>query len=200
MGGAGGFFHGTTEPEDLFRKVRDSESKTRDSKFEIEVGQLVGYLLAKYNERRDVVKQHLETIKKALGKEIEGTVDLLFGGSVAKHTYVDGVSDVDALAILNKSELVDKSPDEVKGYFLDRLNIRLPNTTLEKGTLAVTVRYADIEIQLLPALRYKGGFRIGDSSGRTWSFIKPVEFARRLTAINQKMEESLFRLLNWLSQ
>jgi len=187
MGGAGGLFHGSDKPEELFRKVRESESKTGDQTFETEVGGYIGSLLAKYNERSEIVREHLETIKKALEKEIDGTVDLLFGGSVARHTYVDGISDVDALVVLNKSELVDKSPEEVKGYFLNRLNVQLPNTLIEEGTLAVTVKYTDIEIQLLPALRSKEGFRIADSSGRGWSIIKPLKFAERLTRANQEM-------------
>ena len=185
MGGSGGFFRGTTKPEELFKKVRDSESATRDAAFETEVAQLAGCLLTKYNQRKDEIQQHLETIKKAIEKDIDGTVDLLFGGSVSRHTYVDGLSDVDALVILNKSELRQGSPEEAKDYFLDQLNNRLPNTVKEKGTLAVTVKYADIDIQLLPAIGFKGGLKISDSSGKQWSFIKPREFAKRLTDLNQ---------------
>jgi len=186
MGGGGGFFGGVTKPEELFNKVRDSEAKTSDETFESNVSEEIASLLAKYNQRSEAVKQHLAEIIKALGKDIEGSIELLFGGSVAKHTYVDGLSDVDALMLLNKSELKNKSPEEVKGYFLDTINKRLPKTPIEKGTLAVTVDFSDVKVQLLPAIRYKGGFRISDSSGRSWSFIKPEEFAKRLTEVNKK--------------
>ena len=60
-------------------------------------------------------------IKAALGKSIDGEIDLRFGGSVIKHTDVNGLSDIDALVILNGSELEHKSPEEVKAYFLQQL-------------------------------------------------------------------------------
>ena len=192
MGGSGGTFGGGRPPEELFRKVRESEEKTRDEQFETAVASNIASLLTKYNQRSENIKTHLETIKKAIEKEIDGSVDILFGGSVSKHTYVDGLSDVDALVILNKSELKQASPEKVKNYFLDRLSERLPKETIiEKGNLAVTVKYSDIDVQLLPAIRYKGGFRIADSTGRDWSFIKPKDFAERLTDINKKTNGNL---------
>ena len=187
MGGSSGFFGGGRPPEELFKKVRESEDKTRDGQFETAVASDIASLLTAYNQRSENVKTHLESLKQALEKEIDGTVDILFGGSISKHTDVDGLSDVDALVILNKSELKDASPEEIKNYFLDRLRERLPKETLiEKGTLAVTIKYSDIDVQLLPAIRYKNGFRIADPSGKNWSFIKPKEFAEQLTDINQK--------------
>ena len=192
MGGSGGTFGGGRPFEELYKKVRESEEKTRDEKFETEVASDIASLLATYNKRSEKIKVHLESIKKAIEKEIDGTIDILFGGSVSKHTYVDGLSDIDALVILNKSELKDASPEEVKNYFLDRLSERLSKETLlEKGTLAVTVKYSDIDVQLLPAIRYKNGFRIADPSGKNWSFIKPKEFAEQLTDINQKTSGNL---------
>ncbi len=186
MGGSGGFFGGRRSPEELFDEVRKSEAKTRDEQFEIKVASISSSLLSQYNQRGDNVKTHLESIKKALEKEIYGTLDILFGGSVSKHTDIDGLSDVDALVILNKSELKAASPEEVKSYFQDRLKDRLPrDTPVDKGALAVTVKYGDVDVQLLPAIRYKGGFRIADSSGKNWSFIKPKEFAEQLTKVNK---------------
>ena len=38
------------------------------------------------------VRIRLEEIKAILGDTIESSVDTMFGGSVAKHTYVDGIS------------------------------------------------------------------------------------------------------------
>jgi len=192
MGGSGGTFGGGRPPEELFRKVRESEAKTHDAQFETAVASNIASLLTKYNQRSENVKTHLESIKKAIEKEIDGSVDILFGGSVSKHTYVDGLSDVDALVILNKSELKKASPEEVKNYFLDRLSAKLPkDTPIEKGNLAITVTYSDIDVQLLPAIRYKGGFRIADSTGKNWSFIKPKEFTEELTKINKKNDGNL---------
>jgi predicted nucleotidyltransferase len=36
----------------------------------------------------------------------------LFGGSVAKHTYVDGLSDIDSLLVINGSDLAEGTPRE----------------------------------------------------------------------------------------
>jgi len=192
MGGSGGYFGGGRPPEELFKKVRESEDKTRDAQFETSVASDIASLLTTYNQRSEKVKVHLESIKQAIKKEIDGTIDILFGGSISKHTYVDGLSDVDALVILNKSELKNATPEEIKDYFLDRLSARLPKETLiEKGTLAVTVKYSDIDVQLLPAIRYRDGFRIADPSGKNWSFIKPKEFAEQLTNISQKTSGNL---------
>lgn len=189
MGGSGGwFFSDEIDPEALSRRVREAEAQTQDQQFETEVAGLIGSLLSQYNDRDvETINTHLDTIKNALGKDIDGTADLLYGGSVAKHTYVDGLSDIDALVLLDKSELKGKSPQEVKEYFVSRLKERLPKTPIESGTLAVTVKFKDAEIQLLPAIRYKSGFRIADTSGKRWSFIKPSEFANQLTKVNQEM-------------
>jgi predicted RND superfamily exporter protein len=142
--------------------------------------------LADYNNRDvSVIQGHLDTIKSALEQEIDGNVDILYGGSVAKHTYVDGISDIDALVLINKSELKDKSPAEVKKYFFERLQARLPRTQIGQGNLAVTVEFRDSEIQLLPAIRHESGFKIADFTGNNWSAIKPIEFTSLLTGINQ---------------
>jgi len=185
--GGGGYFSGTSDATKLSQRIRESEAKARDQAFDTEVSKIIDGLLTRYNDRdREAIQTHLDTIKQALNKEIEGSVDLLFGGSVAKHTYVDGLSDVDILVLLNNTELKDKTPGEVKDYFLQRLRGRFPKTEIRAGDLAVTLRFGDAEIQLLPSVRRSSGFRISDPSGDRWSpLVKPREFAKRLTAVNQ---------------
>ena len=170
----GGYFRDKSDTRSFLKRVKDSQAQARKKEYETEIEGMISSLLSIYNSRDvDSVNAHLETIKKALGKDIDGTLDLLHGGSVAKHTYVDGLSDIDALVVLDKSELKDMKPEDVKEYFLQRLQERLPNTSIDIGTLAITIRFKDIEIQLLPAVRYKEGFKIADNTGRNWSFIKP---------------------------
>lgn len=185
-GGGGGSFFGKRKPKDLSRKVRDSERGAIDSEFESQVNSLLGSALVDFNERdTDAVNRHLDAIRGALEREIEGTVDLIFGGSVSKHTYVDGLSDIDSLVILNKSELKNLKPLEIMEYFLDCLRDRFPETQIEKGILAVTLKFKDIDIQLLPALKTKTGFKIADSSGSKWASIDPEEFSGNLTKVNE---------------
>lgn len=144
--------------------------------------------LSAYNDR-DVAgtQRHIDTLQQAIESDIDGEVTMLFGGSVRKHTFVDGLSDVDLLAVLNDSSLADSSPAEVLKYFHDRISKRLPNATVTKGDLAITIRYPDgAEIQILPALRTATGLRISAQDGGSWSsVVRPQEFAKKLTQVNQ---------------
>src|SRR5438128_2519981 len=139
MGGSGGggrgFFGGGTPPEKLSELVKKSQSQVRDEAYETEVAGFLNRLLTDYNDRDvEQTKVHLETVKQAINRDIEGTVEVMFGGSVAKHTYVDGLSDIDALVVLNKSELTGLTPRAVKEYFARNLRERLPNTEIEVGS------------------------------------------------------------------
>lgn len=188
-GGSGGFFSRGSDPEDLRRQVRDSEDRARNDLFETEVSSLIGSHLVQANGRdSEAIGRHIDEIASALAQDIEGSVGLRFGGSIAKRTYVDGLSDVDALVILNKSELEDKNPSEVRSYFAQRLRERFPKTPVEEGTLTVTVSFADIQIQLLPALKDGSGVRISSADAPGWSpTIRPDKFADKLTRVNQAL-------------
>ncbi|MDX6559951.1 MAG: hypothetical protein QOF72_3000 [Blastocatellia bacterium] len=187
MSGGGGGYIGASSLEDLRSQVRDSEAESRDQTFQGESSELISSVLTELNNRdTERINADLEQIKQALAEEIDGTVDLRFGGSVAKHTYVDGLSDVDALVLLDKSELKGKSPEDAKAYFVQQLQKRLPpGTPVEAGTLAVTVNLGSVDLQLLPAIKYRSGFRIADPSGEVWSLIHPRKFSSLLTEINQ---------------
>jgi hypothetical protein len=191
-GGRSGFFGGATRPGKLTKLVRDSQAQVTDEAYEAEVSGLLSGLLADYNDRNvEVTKTHLDTIMGAIRRDIEGSVDVVFSGSIAKHTYVDGLSDVDALVILNKSELRDMTPDQVKDYFTETLQERLPDTPIRKGVLAVTVEFTDAEIQLLPALKHSGGLRIPDASGKGWLSIRPQEFTAGLQRLNRELGQKI---------
>lgn len=183
MGGSGGGFF--PDP-DIAKQLREAEARSGDQQFEAKVSGVIDSLLSKYNNRDiEAIQRHLDTIVSALEKDIEDSLSIRFGGSVAKHTYVDGISDIDALVLLDKSDLRDKSPSDVKKYFFERLIARFPRTDIKEGRLAVTLKFSDYEIQLLPAIRHEGGFKIADSAGTRWSSIKPIEFTDALTRTNQ---------------
>jgi Second Messenger Oligonucleotide or Dinucleotide Synthetase domain len=185
-GGGGHSFSGKIDAAQLFRKLRSSEGETSAQDFEVKVAKMLGSLLSQYNDRdTEKINGYLSTIKEVISDEIEGTVDLLFGGSVSKHTYIDGLSDIDALVLLNKSELKDKSPQEVKEYFFEKLSEGLPNNKIKQGILAVTVNFGDAEIQLLPAIRTRSGVKIADPEGTKWSHIRPRKFSEILTKVNK---------------
>lgn len=189
MGGSGGSFGSYTNPSESANKIREAEQDSLDKAFDADVNGDLNDILSKINDRSvEEINKHLETLKKAIDSEIEGLIDLVFGGSVNKHTYVDGLSDVDSLAILNKTELAGKSPHEVLNYFADKLKQRLPGTEITTGNLAVTVKYSDnTEIQILPAIKTATGYKIAAPDGsNNWSnVVKPRRFAEKLTSVNK---------------
>jgi hypothetical protein len=186
MGGSGSFF-GRANPEKLAKQIRKAEEKSQDQQYISDVNHIITDMLGAANTRdAEMIQGHLDTIKAALSKDIVGTVDALFGGSVAKHTYVDGLSDIDTLILLDKSEIANKSPQEAKAYFFERLRERFPKTEITQGTLAITVKFKDCEIQLLPALKHGDGYKIPDSNGKEWSRINPMQFASELSKVNRE--------------
>lgn len=198
MGGSGGFL-GRIDPEDFVRKIRKAEENSADSEFNAEINKIIGELLTTVNDRPiEDIKKHLEIINAAIISDIESSIDLIYGGSVSKHTYVDGLSDIDSLAILNNTELVKKSPSEVLDYFYKTLKKRLPNTNISKGQLAVTLNYSDnIQIQILPALKTETGLKIAASNGENnWSnVIKPNKFAEKLRNINSENNQKVIPVI-----
>jgi Second Messenger Oligonucleotide or Dinucleotide Synthetase domain len=144
--------------------------------------------LAAFNDRdTEAVKDRLEQIADALGDAVEGLDRLLFGGSIAKHTYVDGLSDVDALVVLRGDQ--PDNPARLIAAFANALRAALPTSAVadvEPGRLAVTITYADgTQIQLLPARRRGETLSIASEDGRSWRDVRPRKFAEKLTQVNQ---------------
>jgi hypothetical protein len=194
MGGGGGGRYIRPSSDQIERKIEKAREEERQ-RFETDLNEFIKILLARYNDRdREATRDHIESIAKILGDTAE-IETILLGGSVAKHTEVDGISDVDALVILDRSDLAGKDPNTVLNSFFDTLDVNLPRSEVEsvrKGRLAVTVRYRDgCELQLLPALRSKGTISIASSSGKRWSDTKPESFKRQLTNANQRLNQAL---------
>lgn len=189
MGGGGGGVFNNHSPEEYQRKIRESLEKTRDEAYETEVAKFINEILADYNSRDvEAVRDHLDEIKEMIEEDIGGTTNLLFGGSVRKNTYVEGLSDVDILVTIEKSELSDLPPKDILEYVSSKLDESLVNVEdIKVGNLAVTVIFSDgIEIQLLPAIKHGDGFKIPTGRGNDWSkIIRPDKFATRLTEVNQ---------------
>jgi len=188
MGGSGGWHRIETLGLST-RQLQDLAGRQTDqAAYNAQIENLLQDALRSFNDR-DVegINRHLQTIEDALSKEIDGIVQLRFGGSVAKHTYIDGMSDVDMLVCLNDSSLAGKSPDEVMAYFEQRLQARFPSTDVDRGELAVTLTFSDgHKVQLLPAVKTASGYRIAASGGKEWSnVVAPARFAKKLTEVNQ---------------
>lgn len=185
MGGSGGSFLGG-DPQGVAEKLRKAEQEAENQAFRSEVEMFLGQVLADANDRdTGAVAKHLETIQQALENDIDGVVELLFGGSVARRTYVDGMSDVDALVIVNESELATANPQEVCDYILRRLSERLQSRVTPDG-FAITVHFADVPVQVVPVVRRGNDYLLPSDDCSAWSRVRPRAFSDALTAVNKK--------------
>ncbi len=189
MGGGGGVFGGNYTLKKYKEIIRKSRESTQDAQFETTVNEIINERLAGYSRDPDTTREHLNEIKEIIEEDTVGATEMLFGGSVSKHTYVDGLSDVDVLVIIDKSELSDSTPQEVLEYIETKLtDVNSRNIeNISVGKLAVTVKFSGgEEIQLLPAIRHGEGYRIPAQKGDKWSdIIRPDKFATKLTEVNQ---------------
>jgi len=193
MGGGGrSYFPRATS--DLEKLIQQSKKEADKERLDSDVNKLLREVLASCERDPEKVNDHLEKIVDILKDEAE-IEKFLFGGSVAKHTYVDGLSDVDALVILNREDLAGKSPAEVLNVFYKSLQDRLTYDlvkSVEKGTMAVTVAYRDgMEIQLLPAIRTGTRVTIPSAGAKDWKETDPKAFQQSLTKANEKLNCSL---------
>lgn len=187
MGGSGGGSAYSLSREELEALRESVLSDLRDQERDAAVNEVLSDALATFNDRDvEMVRDRLEGIQEVLGDLAIDVDRLMFGGSVAKHTYVDGLSDVDALVVLDDpgvgpSELVEKFRLALAG----RLGAGQV-ATVSSGKLAVTVTYQDgKEIQLLPAVERNGRTSIASEDGSTWRQIRPHKFAEKLTQVNK---------------
>lgn len=198
MGSSSGFL-GNINPEDFIKKIRKAEKQSTSAEFNGKINNIISNLLVSFNDRPiEEIKIHLGVIKNAIVSEIESAIDLMYGGSVSKHTYVDGLSDIDSLAIINNTELADENPHEVLDFFYKVLKHRLPKTEIKKGRLAITLNFSDgIQIQILPALRTKTGLKIAAPNGdNNWSsIVKPNKFAEKLRDINNDNNQKVIPVI-----
>ncbi len=189
MGGSGGgsTFKGSS-PDRLRESVRKAEDESAVKQFEGDLAGLLGDLLGTCNGRdTEAVRERLDALRAALQDQIDGAFDSLFGGSVAKHTYVDGLSDIDSIIQLNGSDLEGHSPQRALEKMEAIIRAKLPDHVgVSHGRMAVTVEYGDgMVIQLLPAIRSADGkIHVPSSRRDAWSLINPMTFRDALTQRN----------------
>jgi len=187
VGGSGGGGEYRSSSEDIQAVREEALRSLREQERDVAVNEVLSEALRRFNDRdAELTRDRLEVIQEALGPLAVDLDRLLFGGSVAKHTYVDGLSDVDALVVIDAA---DASPDRLVERLRTSLARRLNLSDvvdISAGSLAVTVRYSDgTEIQLLPAVERDGRTSIASEDGRSWRQIRPHKFAEKLTQVNQ---------------
>lgn len=186
-GGGGASGHkGPISPPISDTKIADSKTKINDY--------LQGVLSEDINQRDDETidkrkDEILHVIQDEFGNDGE-SFEISQGGSYSKHTYVDGLSDVDILINLGNysdSNFPDKENSKaVLAAVAERLRRRYPNTQISVGKMAVTLTFSDgIEIQVLPAFSYYTGHKIPDPDSKGWVTSNPNRFKDKLTRVNQ---------------
>jgi len=201
MGGSGG---GSWNPldrygaDELKEKLREIETKTQDAGFETQVADHLGGLLADANQRDATLgRERLDRALQVVGKHFEGDFSTVFGGSVSKRTYVEGLSDIDTLLPLEGTDLESASPQEALSKLENKLRKGLAGQAeVSKGRLAITLRYPDgMDVQLLPAKRTATGLEVPAWRGDRWSEIEPEGFRRALTQTNQACSGKLIPVI-----
>lgn len=188
MGGSGGKF----DPSSVRSEIRQLERKVDDAQYQTQVAYFLSTTLANANDRDiERIQAHLAIIEQAIGNDVEGFVALLFGGSVSKKTYVEGVSDVDALVVINESTLATMTPLAVRDHLINSLRTRLPGTEVEFDGFAVAVRYQDQVVELVPAKRQGDDYLLPSSDYLTWARVRPRAFTDALTAANRDQNGKL---------
>jgi hypothetical protein len=178
--------------------ILDTVPVEKRSEYEAEINNYLEDVVRDFSERdTEKIGAHLETLRQALEKDAETPIELRYGGSIKKHTYVDGLSDVDAIVPINGSGLEFRTPKEVIHDFARKIHDRLPYTEVKEGEMAVTVRFTDgHDVQILPAIRTATGIRVADQKGQKWSNVtNPDRFAGRLTSLNQQTAGKLVRVI-----
>jgi hypothetical protein len=192
MGGSGGRYFPSYSPEEFQDKVQQAAEAAKDDVYEAKANSLLQEYLSQFNDRDvDAINQVLEKAKAELADEFEGTIELKFGGSVAKKTYVDGLSDVDALLLLKHADAAHESPTDIKETCAARLREIFGADKVSVGQLAITVEKNGSTIQFLPALRAGEHFKISNAEGTEWSKIRPRVFADSLTKANAELGNKL---------
>lgn len=187
-GGGGGPFINRS-PEQVARMIRETEDATAIKSFETELSALLADFLSTANSRdEELVSERIEYIKEGLADVLEESIDLLFGGSVAKHTYVDGISDIDSLLILNDPEISTSKPSDALNKIGSEIHdIVAESADVSVGRLAVTVEYPDgMSVQILPAFRKGTQLKVPSFIRDDWSNISPKKFQNALTRRNSE--------------
>ena len=188
MGGGGSRYIPKPDPERVRQLIKDNLKKTEGLNQDGEINLALRALLSEFNSRdKDTINSVLDEVKQACSDlELDR---LLLGGSVAKHTYVNGLSDIDALVVMDKGK---GSPQELLQALYDELAKKL-HYKVTKGTIAVTINAKGHEIQLVPCYQSGEKFKIADESGKSWRTVNPAKFREKLSQENERLNNALIR-------
>ena len=200
MGGSGGgYIPSNWTAEGMEKQVRKSEQEAIEAGFKTTLSELMASLLSQINNRDvDLVQDRINELKEFFADDLDVSIDSVFGGSVAKHTYVDGLSDIDTLFVMKEGTIDANSPEAMVKAFEQLARTKLgASVQVTSGTLAVTLSYSDgMELQVLPAVRGEDGkLKIPSARSASWAGIAPQKFQEALTKFNQQNEGKLIPII-----
>jgi predicted nucleotidyltransferase len=176
--------------------VRPDSNETDEKYLSTEVNEMLWDKLEEINDHDyEAITRHKEEILNKLANEFDGVEDIGFGGSHSRNTDVAGLSDVDVLVTLGELESGESS-SQMLDQFAKTLKDRFPKTKISVGKMAVTIKFSDgIEIQVLPAFKYRDGYRISDPQSEGWITTFPERFCRELTEVNKKQSNMVIPIV-----
>lgn len=187
-GGSGGFYASVPSSE-LQHQISSSAEKLA-GEFDDQLQRLLNEVLPSINDR-DVEQDNRfkDQIKAVLSEELDiPIVNLTFQGSVKKNTYVEGISDVDCMAVFKELSVARVDPATLLNSIKRSLENNFPYCTVRQGNVAVTVTREDgSEFQIIPTVGDKGYLRVPSWDGARWSKIEVNKFRKTLTSLNDKL-------------
>lgn len=186
MAGGGRPTDSWKNPTEFAERLQKAAGQALKAEVGADLSKIVNDTLASANARdTDLVADRVDEITLALGEVVESPVKTLFGGSVAKHTYVDGLSDIDTLLVLDGTDFEGMKPSEAISRLAKLIDASVGGITTKAGRLAVTVTYSDgMQVQLLPAFESGERVRVPRFNSDDWSNISPLKFQKKLTQVN----------------
>jgi len=124
------------------------------------------------------------------------TANTLQVGSFGRRTAIDGISDLDMLYLMPKTEWDNyKNGEQSKllGDIKQAIATRYPNTDIRVDRLVVCVTYTNFHVEVQPVFeQYDGSFLYPDTkNGGSWKTTKPKEEMKALYELDQKKNYNL---------
>ncbi len=189
MGGGGGGYYSSFSPKELQANLEQA-AETVAAEFEPELQAILNSILPEINDRDSQADSKFkDDIKSIVSEAINSPlIGMQLGGSVSKNTYVEGLSDVDALAIFRKTLAGETTPQSLLEKMSSDLRRELPDCEIKTGRVAVTiVRPNGSEFQIIPAVKKGAKLAVPSWDGERWSRINTRAFSKALTMYNQRM-------------
>jgi hypothetical protein len=164
----------------LQQRIRRAELEAADKEFSPRLAERLNGLVARVNDRdRVVATTCLDDIRKALPGQLKETFELWYGGALARHVGVSGLSDIDILLVLTTSQ---DGPAAALANVEQRMSETLPgDVQVAKGPMAVALTYpGGAEIQIMPAIRTTTGLRFPAGHDDEWSLVDAEAFCEAL--------------------